>query len=171
VTTYFAYPIRAASVPVMSRRALLVGAAVLVVVTWMGPAGAVAHSVSACKFVTLKDARTLLGPNASGSGRSTDPACLYTAPPKGDPIGSQSSLLVQVWSTAKPRSIPGARTTVDGVAAWYFNPPSATGPNAVRSIGTLTSYRKGQLFKVAAAGTEDDLSTAKAALHAAFKRQ
>jgi len=113
----------------------------------------------------------LLGPRASGAGTSADPACLYTAPSKSNAIGSNSTLLVQVWSTAKPRSIPGTKTAVDGVAAWYFNPPSATGPNAARSIGTLTSYRKGQLFKVAAGGTDDDLTIAKAALHAAFGRQ
>jgi hypothetical protein len=62
--------------------------------------------------------------------------------------------------------------SVDGVSAWYFNPPPPSAATAAQSFpGTLTSYRNGQLFKVAAGGTADDLSTAKAALHTAFLRQ
>jgi hypothetical protein len=137
------------------------------------PAGAADRHVNACRFVTFTDARSLLGPDTyDDTNASVAPSCLYGAPPKNGPTGIGSNLLVQVWSMPRPASIPGKKLAVAGMTAWWFDPPLP--PNAVSgesSTGSLTSYRKGQLIKVTAGGTDDDLGTAKAAMRLAFKRQ
>lgn len=132
-----------------------------------GPAAAAAkpRQVSGCRFVTAAHARDLLGPTASrvpGTGRS----CLYTT---GGPTATDraKSLLVQAWETPDarlPRVSPLVTAVrVNGMKARLVTPDPT-------SIGTLVSYYDGHQFNIAAAGTSDDLETAKAAMTIAFDR-
>src|SRR3954464_9477761 len=106
------------------------------------PADAASRPLSACRSVTLHDARQLLGTSAVRSSK-VHPSCLYVVPK------SKSALVVQAIPGPKPSGRPGKKTTVDGVTAWWI-PASSPLPDGTRaqSAGVLASYRKGTQFNI-----------------------
>lgn len=138
---------------------------------------AIPKPLPACRFVTLADARSLIGRSAVTATKSTKthPLCLYVA------RSSRATLSVRALVDRRPLVGPkafgqsgqsGEKTTVDGTVAWWSK-PSLVSQKSVpeESFGPLVSWRKGTTFEVTVEGTSDNLGTAKKAMHLAFSRQ
>jgi hypothetical protein len=126
------------------------------------PASAI-KALDSCKFVTLKDARTVLGANTRNL-RSPRQVCNYAS--------TEGTMRVQVWDKAINPHPPGSNaiesggtTVVNGVPAWYL----ARGSNGLGTI-TLVAFRNGRLYSVVLGGTTHDRANAKVALAAALNR-
>lgn len=77
-----------------------------------------------------------------------------------------------MWPTrvGPSRSEVGKETTVDGVTAWYLNPPIEAGLPAPPPMGEILSVRNGYGYYVAVVGTRHDRAAARALLEAAFSK-
>jgi hypothetical protein len=127
------------------------------------PTRAAVTHMSACKVVTLADARKILGADAS----------LIQAPGSSCNYVTKTGAHLRVDaspSSVKPPADTGQRITIDGEKA-YLLPDSRDQfhPN-VPSQTALVSYRNGKAFYVEVSGTAHDRATAEAALDRALSR-
>ena len=121
-----------------------------------------------CRYLTLDEAKQVLGPTASTGSRPRDTTCMYAAAPFVNvPLKTPPSVLLQAWRGTTPR-IPKAEPPVvrlvriGATLGWYITPPAPTStvPGQLVSIGTLVFGDHGHLFHISVAGTNNDLATA-----------